>query len=89
MTDIDKLRSAYEKAEADAQKIMAEKDEALSKIRDRYGDKLRAANDDAAAAQKRLGDAVAAQALANRTDMDDAAKQNLATRLGLELPGGN
>lgn len=81
MTDIDKLRSDYEAAEAKAQKLMADKDEALEKVRDRYGDRLRKANDDAAAAQKALADAEAAAALVGREDAE-----LVASNLGLTLP---
>ena len=99
MADIEKLREEYQSAEQKAQKLMFDKDEAILKVRDRYGEKLRAANDDAAAAQKRLADAEAAQALAERRDaavaatVDDAAamreRQNyglIAANLGLTLP---
>ena len=81
MTDIDTLRSDYEQAEARAQALMADKDAAIQRVRDEYGDELRAANDEAAAAQKLLCDAEAAQALVGR---DDA--ETVAANLGLTLP---
>ena len=81
MTDIDTLRADYEAAEQKAQKLMAEKDAAMDDIRSHYGDALRAANDEAAAAQKALCDAEAAAALVGR---DDA--ETVAANLGLTLP---
>jgi DNA anti-recombination protein RmuC len=81
MADLDKLRSDYEKAEQHAQKLQADKDDAIAKVRDQYGDRLRKANDDAAEAQKKLADAEAAAALIGR---DDA--ETVAANLGLELP---
>lgn len=81
MTDIKKLRADYEDAEAKAQKLMADKDEALAKVRDRFGGRLRKANDAAAEAQKALNDAEAAAALVGR---DDA--EIIAANLGLTLP---
>ena len=84
--DIDKLREKYEAAEAKAHKIQADKDEALQNVRDRFGDKLRKANDDTAAAQKELADAEAAQALADREGISDEERQRIADQLGLTLP---
>ena len=81
MADIEKLRAEYQAAEQKAQKLMFDKDEAILKVRDRYGEKLRAANDDAAAAQKRLADAEAAAALVGRPDAEI-----IAANLGLTLP---
>jgi hypothetical protein len=77
MPSVDKLRSDYEKAEAKAFKLTAQKDE----VRDR----LRAATDDAAAAQKALADALAVEALAERDDIGDAERQRIAESLGLDL----
>lgn len=79
--DLDKLRSDAEKAEQRAQKLMAEKDEAVQKVRDKYTDRLRDANDEAAAAQKALCDAEAANALLDRPD-----GPSVAEALGLTLP---
>jgi DNA anti-recombination protein RmuC len=79
--DLDKLRADYEKAEQHAQKIMADKDDAVAKVQEKYGDRLRKANDQAAAAQKALMDAEAANALLDRPD-----GQSVAEALGLELP---
>jgi DNA-nicking Smr family endonuclease len=81
MADLEKLRSDWEKAEEKAQKLMADKDEALAKVRDRYTDKLQDANDDAAAKQKLYLDAEAAQALVGRPDAE-----TVASNLGLTLP---
>lgn len=81
MTDIEKLRKASQDAEAKAQKLMAEKDDAMSKVRDRYSAKLAKATDEAAAAQKQLADAEAAQALMDRPD-----GPSVADALGLTLP---
>lgn len=84
MTDhLDDIRAASEKAEQDAQTLMAQKDDALRKVKDRYSDRLRKAVDKAAAAQRRLRDAEATQALAARDDLDDDAKHALADELGL------
>jgi DNA anti-recombination protein RmuC len=79
--DLDKLRSDYEKAEQHAQKIMADKDDAVAKVQEKYGDRLRKANDQAAAAQKALMDAEAANALLGRPD-----GESVAEALGLKLP---
>ena len=81
MADLEKLRSDLEKAEEKAAKIMADRDEALLKVRERFDDRLRAANDDAAEAQKAVCDAEAAEALVGR---DDA--EIVANNLGLTLP---
>lgn len=78
MTD---LKKQYEEAEARAQKIMADRDEALQKVRDRFDDKLREANAEAAEAQKALNDTEAARALMDRPD-----GRAIADALGLELP---
>lgn len=77
MSSVDKLRSDYEKAEAKAFKLTAQKDEVR--------DKLRAATDDAAAAQKALADALAVEALADRDDIGDAERERIAESLGLDL----
>lgn len=81
MTEIEKLHGEYEKAERAAHALMAEKDEHLQKVLDRYRDKLQQANQDAADAQKALCDAEAAAALVGR---DDA--ETVAENLGLTLP---
>jgi hypothetical protein len=75
---LDKLRADFEKAEAKAYRLTAQKDEVR--------DKLRAATEDAARAQKALNDAEAAQALADRDDLTDDEKAATADRLGLTLP---
>lgn len=80
MSNTEKLREDWEKAEANAQKLMGEKDDAIDKVRARYGDRLRMANDKAAAAQKRFLDADAADALRDRPD-----GQAVAAALGLTL----
>lgn len=81
MTRIDELRAACERAERDAQQIMAEKDAALSDVRERFNDRQHAANLAAAEAQKAWMDAEAAAALVGR---DDA--EAIARNLGLTLP---
>jgi hypothetical protein len=86
MTDIKKLRADFEQAESKAQKLMAEKDEAIAKVRERYGDKLREANDAAAAKQKALCDAEATAALIERYPDEDERRSVMASR-GLDLPG--
>jgi hypothetical protein len=79
--DLDKLRADLEKAEQAAYKLQADKDDAVEKARSKYADKLRKANDDAAAAQKALADAEAANALMDRPD-----GPSVAEALGLKLP---
>lgn len=81
MTDIKKLKTDFEQAEAKAQKLMADKDEAIEKIRDRYGDRLRNANQDTAEKQKLWLDAQAAEGLLDRPD-----GEAIAHALGLSLP---
>lgn len=81
MTDTNRLEQTYRDAEAKAQKLMAEKDEAVQKTRDRYASRLQEANDEAAAAQKEWLDAVAAEALLDRPDGEAVARS-----LGLTLP---
>lgn len=77
----DDLKAKWEKAEADAQKLMADKDDAVAKVFARYADRLQKANQRAADAQKEWNDAVAAQGLVGRDDAED-----VADRLGLTLP---
>jgi hypothetical protein len=81
MADLEKLRGDWERAEAKAIQIQNDKDEAIDKIRAKYGDKQRDAVNDAAAKQKTFLDAEAAQALVGR---DDA--EIIAEALGLTLP---
>jgi formate hydrogenlyase subunit 6/NADH:ubiquinone oxidoreductase subunit I len=81
MADIEKLRAEYEHAEEKAQSLMADKDDALQKVIDKYRDKMRDANQRLADAQKALCDAEAAAALVGR---DDA--ETVAANLGLTLP---
>ena len=75
----DTLRKRWQDAEAKAQKLQADKDDALAKTRDRYSEKLRAAADDAAAAQKEWLDALAGDSLLDRPDGEQIARS-----LGLE-----
>jgi hypothetical protein len=77
----DSLRDKWEKAEAKAVEVQASKDDAVAKVRERYADKQRKANDAAASAQKEYNDAVAAEALLDRPDGAE-----IAERLGLTLP---
>jgi hypothetical protein len=81
MADIDKLRAEYERAEAHAHSLQAEKDEAAQKLIDKYRDRQRDANQKAAEAQKALCDAEAAAALVGRPDAE-----TVAANLGLTLP---
>jgi hypothetical protein len=81
MSDLDKLEQTWRDLEAKAQRIMADKDEAIAKVRERYADKQRQANQDAADAQKAYLDADAAAALLDRPDGAD-----VAAALGLTLP---
>ena len=80
MSDLKQLRKAYEDAEAKRAKLQADKDEAVEKARARYAGKLRAAVDEAAAVQKALIDAEAAEALKDRPD-----GEKVAQALGLSL----
>jgi predicted RNase H-like nuclease len=82
MSDTTKnLKKAWQDAESAAIALQNEKDEAIDKVRAKYGDRLRKANDEAAAAQKKYLDAEAAAALVGR---DDA--ELVASNLGLTLP---
>lgn len=74
------LQKSYEDAEAKAQKLQAERDEAIQKIRDRFDDKLRAARDEAAEAQKAMLDAEVRESLKDRPD-----GQAVADSLGIKL----
>jgi hypothetical protein len=99
MANLKELRSEWEQAEAQAHKLQAEKDAAIDKIRERYTDRQRKANDEAARKQKVYLDADAAQTLADRADAEAAAAPDpeaaararagvalLAESLGLKLP---
>lgn len=65
MTD---LETQWRDAETHAQALMAEKDNALQKVKDHYGRQLQAANTKAAQAQKAYLNAQAADALRDRPD---------------------
>ena len=78
MSDLEKK---YEQAEAAAAKLQAEKDEALEKVYEKYGDRLREANDAAAAAQKEYMDGKIVEKLKDRFD-----GSLVAGALGLKLP---
>lgn len=80
MTNVDTLKKRYEDAEAKAQKLQAEKDDALAKVRDRYSDKLAAAVDAAAAAQREWLNAEVVGSLRDRPDGEQVAQT-----LGLSL----
>lgn len=71
---------AYQEAEAKAQQIMAERDEAMAKVRDRFDDRLRKATDKAAEMQKRMLDAQVRESLKDRPD-----GEALAASLGISL----
>lgn len=77
MSNIDTLRAAAEKAERDAQKVMAEKDD----ITRRYREKTRAATDKAAAAQKELLDAQVVEAALERDDLRQSDIDRMAPGL--------
>jgi hypothetical protein len=62
------LKTAWQDAEAKAQDIMAQKDEAITKVRDRFTAKLQDATDKAAHAQRAYLQAEAAQGLVGRDD---------------------
>jgi predicted nucleic acid-binding Zn-ribbon protein len=81
MADLEKLRGEYEAAETKAQSLMADKDDALQKVLDKYREKMRDANEQLADAQKALADAEAAAALVGRPDAE-----TVAANLGLTLP---
>lgn len=72
------LEQDYLNAEAKAQKLMADKDQAIQNVKDRFNQKLQAANDEAHEAQKEWHDALAADALRDRPD-----GQAVAQALGL------
>ena len=74
------LQDKFEKAEAQAHKIQADRDEALEKLRDRFDDRLRKANADAAEAQKAWLDAQVREELRDRPD-----GETLAGSLGIDL----
>lgn len=90
MTD---LEHAWLQAEAKAQKLQADKDAALTKVRDQYNTKVAKAVDEAAAAQKAYLDDQVIQSLLDRIDPDapdpDAERARIqaqAAALGLTLP---
>lgn len=74
------LKKAFEDAEAKGQKLQAERDEAIQKVRDRFDDKLKAANAEAAEAQKAMLDAEVRESLKDRPD-----GQAIADSLGIKL----
>lgn len=80
MTGIERLRAQFEAAEQKAQKIMAQKDADLARIRNKYRERLQRANQQTADVQKRLNDAEAVEQLKDRPDGEAVAKA-----LGLEL----
>lgn len=71
MTD---LKAAWEKAEANAHKIQAEKDRELERVRRKYQARLQKANDKAAEAQKVFLDSEARKGLEGRDDAEDVAR---------------
>lgn len=62
------LKQKWEDAEAEAQKIMAEKDEAMAKVRERYDERLRKANARAAEAQTAFLNHEVLESLRDRSD---------------------
>lgn len=77
MSTVEDLRAEAERAEQRLRELQAQHDEA----RERFREPLRAARDEAAAAQKAWCDAEAAQAL-----LDEPDGERLAEALGLTLP---
>lgn len=75
------LQKTFEDAEANAQKIQTDRDTALQNVRAEYDANLRAANTEAAQAQKAWLNAQAADALKDRPD-----GRAVAEALGLTLP---
>jgi len=74
------LQTAYEVLEAKAYKLQADRDDAIAKVREKYNQKIRDANEDTAIAQKAYLDALAADGLRDRPD-----GQAVAQALGLTL----
>jgi hypothetical protein len=68
MSNLEDLEQDWKDKESAAQKIMADKDEAMRKIYDKYAKRLKDATAEAAEAQKRYLDADAATALVGRDD---------------------
>jgi hypothetical protein len=70
---VDDLKQEWQDKESKAIALVAEKDDAIDKIRTKYTDKLRKANDEAAKAQKAYLNAEAAAALVGRDDAEVTA----------------
>jgi nitric oxide reductase large subunit len=81
MPTLEELQAANLAAETEAVRLQNEKDAAIQQIVDQYEPQLRQAVANAAAAQKAMCDAEAANALIGREDA-----QAVAASLGLELP---
>lgn len=77
------LKDKWQAAEAEAIRLQNEKDDAIDKVRAKYGDRLRKKVEAAAAAQKKFLDAEATDALRERPDQEAAAAK--AAELGLSL----
>jgi hypothetical protein len=75
------LKTAWEKAEADAVALQQKKDADLDALREKYGDRLRAAVDKAAEAQKAYLNREALEELLSRDDQ--VAAKSTAVALGL------
>jgi hypothetical protein len=75
------LKTAWEKAEADAIALQQKKDAELDALREKYGDRQRAAVDKAAEAQKAYLDREALDELLSRDDQ--VAAKSVAQALGL------
>jgi regulator of replication initiation timing len=78
MADLKQLRKDAKDAEAEAQRLMREKEKLRKQIAK--------ATETAAAKQSLLCDAEAAHALADREDLSDEEKAAKAQNLGLKLP---
>jgi hypothetical protein len=81
MPTLEELQAANLAAETEAVRLQNEKDAAIQQIVDQYEPQMRQAVVNAAAVQKAMCDAEAANALIGREDA-----QAVAASLGLELP---
>lgn len=87
---LESLRAASADAENALNELQARKEAALAKLREQYGDKVRAAIDKAAATQKAAADAEAVSALMDNEDgaivAENLGLTHMAATLGLDLP---
>lgn len=89
-TTLESIQAASADAENRLNELQIRKEAALQKVRDQFHDKVRAARDDAAAAQHAAADAEAVSALLDREDgaivAENLGLAHMATTLGLDLP---